>query len=59
MQTISIGGEAPARDGSLPIFGVVIVVCAIISFTPHLLARRRARQIERTLHGVSFLAARD
>lgn len=59
MQTISIGGEAPARDGSLPIFGVVIVVCAIISFIPHLLARRRARQIERTLHGVSFLAVRD
>ncbi|GBQ19511.1 hypothetical protein AA12717_0276 [Gluconacetobacter sacchari DSM 12717] len=36
-----------------------LAIVAACAFIPHLLARRRARQIERTLHGVSFLAVRD
>ncbi len=41
--------------------GALIEMAALsaAAFIPHLIARRRARQIERTLHGVSFLAARD
>ncbi|MBB2169828.1 hypothetical protein HLH36_15995 [Gluconacetobacter aggeris] len=58
---IAVEGLSHADQGHFDPASTIIAmaVLSISAFIPHLVARRRARQIERTLHGVSFLSVRD